>query len=237
MLRTPILDLLFPRHCGACGADAERAGGHLCWDCRADLHTIGSPMCGHCGNPVEGRIDHAYECFHCVETQPGFDQARSAVRFEGAITTLIHDFKYRHALWLEEELVDLLLACARTHYGDMTFDAVLAVPLHHVRQRERGYNQAAILAAALARRLARPYRRRMLIRTRDTGTQTHLTARERLSNVKGAFRVPTPARCAGRRLLLVDDVMTTGATVSACAAALRAGGASSVCVVTIARGA
>ena len=159
------------------------------------------------------------------------------MRFEGVVTSLIHDFKYHHALWLEEELTDLLQACVGAHYGGLAFDAVCAVPLHPVRRRERGFNQAALLAARLARRLRLPWRRGGLVRARDTGTQTHLTARERLSNVKGAFEAGGDRRWGGKRLLLVDDVMTTGATVSACAEALKRAGAASVHVVTLARGA
>ncbi len=237
MLKQVMLDLLYPRSCGGCGGEADSAGGHLCWDCRAELRVIGDPLCSLCGNPVEGRIDHQYICFHCVETRPQFDQARSAVRFEGGVTRLIRDFKYHHGVWLQEELADLLQACVATHYADRVFDAVCAVPLHHVRLRERGFNQAGLLAASLARRMGLPMRGRGLVRGRDTGTQTHLTARERLSNVKDAFEVRNPARWRGLRLLLVDDVMTTGATVSACAKALKDAGAASVHGVTLARGA
>ena len=237
MLRQATLDLLFPRCCGGCGGAAEPGGGHLCWDCRAELRPIGAPFCSLCGNPVEGRIDHVYTCFHCEESRPRFDRARSAVRFEGAITHLIRQFKYHHALWLQEELVDLLQAAAVAHYEGLAWDAVCAVPLHHVRQRERGFNQAGLLADSLARRLSLPVRASGLVRRRATGTQTHLTARERLSNVKGAFEVRWAARWRGLRLLLVDDVMTTGATVSACAGALKDAGATSVHVITLARGA
>lgn len=237
MIKPVLLDLLFPRCCGGCGGDADPGGGHLCWDCRAEWRPIGDPLCSRCGNPVEGRIDHVYTCFHCEQTEPLFDRARSAVRFEGGNTRLIRDFKYHHGLWLQEELADLLQACVQAHYGELTFDAVCAVPLHHLRLRERGFNQAALLAASLARRLRLPVQGRGLVRRRNTGTQTHLTARERLSNVKGAFGVRRSADWRGRRLLLVDDVMTTGATVSACAGALKDAGAASVHVVTLARGA
>ncbi len=236
MWHASLLDLLFPRCCGGCGGAAEPGGGHFCWDCRTSLRVIGDPLCARCGNPVEGRIDHVYECFHCVETSPRFDRARSALRFEGAITAMIHDFKYHQALWLQEELTDLLQACVNTHYAGQAFDAVCPVPLHPTRQRERGYNQAALLAGSLARRLKLPVRRRGLVRCRNTGTQTHLTARERLSNVKGAFNVRNAPSWRGLRLLLVDDVMTTGATVSACAGILKDAGSASVHVVTVARG-
>lgn len=238
MFKEVLLDLVYPRCCAGCGGEAESAGGHLCWDCRAELRVIGDPLCSLCGNPVEGRIDHQYICFHCVDTRPKFDRARSALRFEGRVAPrLIRDFKYHHGLWLQAELVNLLEACVKTHFPEQAFAAVCAVPLHHVRQRERGFNQAALLAGGLARRLQLPVRSRGLVRARDTGTQTHLTARERLSNVKEAFKVLNPSAWKGLHLLLVDDVMTTGATVSACAGALKEAGAASVFAVTLARGA
>ena len=234
-LRHTVLDLLYPRSCGGCGADMDDQDGMLCWNCRATLHTIGDPCCAWCGNPLEGRADHAYTCFHCTEMQPAFDRARSAVRFEGVAAQLIHQFKYHAALWLRDEFVDWLAACCQVHYPDLRFDAVCPVPLYPARQRERGYNQAALLADGLARRLRSPLWRNALRRPRPTETQTHLTARQRLSNVADAFRGGS-GRITGKALLLVDDVMTTGATTSACARALKEAGCRSVHVVTLARG-
>ena len=102
MFKEVLLDLLYPRVCGGCGGGAPAAGGHLCWDCRAELRVIGDPLCSLCGNPVEGRIDHAYVCFHCVDTRPRFDRARSALRFEGQVAPrLIREFKYHHGVWLQ----------------------------------------------------------------------------------------------------------------------------------------
>jgi ComF family protein len=210
--------------------------GFLCWSCRSALLTIGDPCCAWCGNPLEGRADHAYTCFHCTNMQPAFDRARSAVRFDGVAARLIHLFKYHAALWLRPELVDWLDACRRVHYPDVAFDAVCPVPLHPARARERGYNQAEILAAALAGRLRRPLWRSVLRRVRHTDTQTHLTARQRLSNVADAFQVNQPGRVRNGSVLLVDDVMTTGATTSACARALKESGCRSVHVLTLARG-
>lgn len=236
MLSARLLDLLYPRTCTGCGGDLEADAHHVCWDCRASLRTIGPPQCALCGNPVEGRIDHAYICYHCTQLQPAFDCARSALRFEGVAAELIHAFKYREALWLQDDLVELLEVCVHVHFSSGDFDALACVPLHHVRQRERGYNQARLLADGLARRLGKPVWPRVLKRVRPTGTQTHLTARDRVTNVKGAFGVRRAERVRGKRILLVDDVMTTGATTSECARALKQAGAAVVSVVTLARG-
>ncbi len=230
------LDLLYPRSCAGCGTSLAGKTGQLCWDCQADVRPIAPPFCYWCGNPVEGRVDHRYVCYHCTAAAPHFTRARCAARFEGVLPDLIHAFKYQDALWLAPDLVDLLQACWNTHFADWPCDGVTAVPLHPARRRARGYNQARVLAVGLARRLGRPHWDGLLHRLRATETQTHLTARERLRNVAGAFEIGSPRRLRERRILLVDDVMTTGATVSEAARALRAGGAAEVYVLTLARG-
>lgn len=231
-----LLDLLYPRACAGCGRAPEEPGRGLCWNCRADLQMIAPPLCARCGNPVEGRIDHEYICYHCDRQQPHFDRARSAGRFDGLLRQLVLDYKYHRALWLERELIELLAVCADVHYRPAELDVVAPVPLYPARRRDRGFNQADLLAAALARRLGKPFAARGLARVRRTPTQTHLTASQRLHNVTGAFEAASDGRWQGRRVLLVDDVMTTGATVSECARALKEAGATTVMVVTLARG-
>ena len=141
---------------------------------------------------------------------------------------------------LEPETVEP--AVARLEEGDdsgeivRAADAVTSVPLYPKRERERGYNQAALLGEALARRVGIPFRRRLLGRRRATATQTHLTAAQRVHNVRGVFSVAWPGRVRGARIVLVDDVMTTGATVNECARALQEAGAASIMVLTVARG-
>jgi ComF family protein len=230
------LDMVFPRACAACGGPLEGGRDRLCWDCRADIRPISHPFCSVCGNPVEGRIHHDYICYLCAEASRHFTRARSAARFEGVLQKVIHDFKYNEALWLESELVDVLETCHAVHYADVPLGGVTSVPLFHARQRERGYNQAEILARGLAARLHKPFYRGILCRIRRTETQTHLTARQRAANVSGAFRAGRSRRIAGRSILLVDDVMTTGATLSECAKVLRESGAGDVYVLTVARG-
>ncbi len=214
----------------------EKAPGHVCWDCRSGLPLIERPYCAQCGDPVEGAISRDYRCAFCVDRAPRFTMARSAVRFRGVVPTLLHRFKYGAATHLAPDLAGWLEACVRTEYAGEPFDAIAFVPLHPTRQRLRTYNQAALLAGALGSRLQVPVAPGCLRRVRHTDTQTHLSARQRAANVRGAFAVRNPGWVDGRRFLLVDDVMTTGATLAEVAAVLKAAGAVSVHVATVARG-
>jgi ComF family protein len=149
---------------------------------------------------------------------------------------LLQKFKYREGLWLRPDLVRILEACVSIHYDLGEIDAVAFVPLYPARHRQRGYNQAEALAGPLAKSIRKPLLKYGLARVKPTQTQTRLTARDRATNVKGAFRARWLSRLKGRRILLVDDVMTTGATANECSRVLKAGGAARVVVVTVARG-
>lgn len=232
-----LVDMLFPRTCAGCGEGIEERGLHVCWDCRAALAVIGHPLCQTCGEPVHGRVDHSYVCHGCVKHPPRYRQARAAIHYNRVGKRLVTQYKYNQALWIEHYLVDLLEACVGTHFGRDAVDAVCAVPLHPAKQRRRGYNQSLLLAQALAKRIGKPLvGTGSLCRTRATATQTRLTAGQRTSNVRGAFSIRRPRDFAGKAILLVDDVLTTGATVSSCAGVLLEAGATSVDVVTVARG-
>ncbi len=236
LLLQAVLDLVWPRTCEGCGRPVGAAPGHLCWDCRSELPVIRPPFCAQCGDPVEGAITQEYRCAFCVEHAPAFVQARSALRFRGVVPLVLHRFKYGAATHLAPDLAGWLEACVNTEYSREHFDAVVYVPLYPARERYRTYNQAALLAESLARRLRLPVAGGCLKRVRDTGTQTRLSARARAANVRGAFAVTHPGWVDGRRFLLVDDVMTTGATLAEASAALMEAGAAGVHVVTVARG-
>lgn len=214
----------------------EETDRGLCWDCRAGIQLIQEPLCRCCGEPVEGRVDDGFLCHACAERGPAFAWARSAARFDGPLRAAILEFKYHAGTWLMADLLRLLMACSEAHAGVESYDEVTWVPLHPTRYRGRGFNQAHLLARGFCRLAGRPRPRPVMRRIRLTETQTHLTASRRLSNVAGAFEVPRPGRVAGRRWLLIDDVMTTGATVGACSVTLCKAGAASVAVLTVARG-
>ena len=165
-----------------------------------------------------------------------FEASVSVYRSRGVVREVVHSFKYsrqihlRHLLgrWLAEALADPRLAGRR-------FDLVVPVPLHPARQRERGFNQAELLAAEL-QHISGLVVRNVLQRTRYTATQTQFDRSERMENLRGAFRLRRGSNVQDLRMLLVDDVLTTGSTLSECASVLREAGARSVHAVTVARG-
>jgi ComF family protein len=235
-LLTSFLDLLYPRSCSGCGGALSGGEGHICWDCLAGCDVITHPFCSVCGDPVDGRVDQEYVCSSCLDHPPWFDVARSAARHRGSLRHAMYAFKYGRHAGLSSDLMGLALSCVRTHFPKQHLDAVTFVPLYPRKEKERTYNQSRLLASGLARSLALPLASRCLCRSRRTLTQAGLNARERRRNVKGAFAAREHEWLEGRSLLLVDDVMTTGATVNECARALKKGGASRVLVVTVARG-
>jgi ComF family protein len=165
-----------------------------------------------------------------------FDKAVAIVRFRGAVRHAIHALKYgRQRYWLRA-LESWLLAGADSLLKRDGVDVIVPVPLYPLRERERGFNQAWLLVQALSREREIPSARKALARVRATETQTHLDRQERMANLHGAFVARETGRIAGKRVLLVDDVLTTGSTANECARVLRKAGATSVLVFTVARG-
>ena len=231
-----IADWFYPRACPGCGRVSDRSGRHLCWGCLSRVELYTQSLCERCGCFAEGQVAHGFICGACKGAKPAFDRVRAAGRFAGVLRELIHQFKYGQALWLRQDLVDLLHGCLMAHFAPEAVDVVMPVPLYPVRERERSYNQAALLAQGLAQRVGRRYDARALVRTRATETQTRLDAARRRMNILGAFSVARPAWVTRRNVLLVDDVMTTGATLNECARVLKKAGARAVWAVTVGRG-
>ena len=217
------LALLYPEVCQLCGGQRATPGeGFVCVKCWSQVRFIKPPFCERCGVPVAGEITTAFECTNCRDLDLHFRSARSAVTARGVVLEAIHRYKYSRALWFEPFLIDLFLRAALPVLRAEKWDLVVPVPLHRLKEREREFNQAERLAAPLARALALPLHPRLLRRVQPTRTHTLLTKADR--------------RLQGARVILVDDVFTTGATTSACARVLRAAGAGEVCVWTVARG-
>ncbi len=230
-----LLSLFFPPHCASCGADTER-GAHVCEGCAGKARRIEPPFCQRCSEPFEGAIGGEFQCANCGDRDLHFECAVASYLSRGVVREFIHRFKYDHERFLRQPLAAWLAdALNDRRLNGQPIDAIVPVPLHSTRLRERGFNQALLLAELLSARAAVPLLDG-LVRTRYTTTQTRLDRHERMENLRNAFRVRQSAAVQNRHLLLVDDVFTTGSTVDECARVLRLAGASSVRVATVARG-
>jgi competence protein ComFC len=231
------LGFFYPEFCALCKAEPATADhGFVGADCRRQVRFIRPPFCGRCGLPFEGDLTAPFECSNCRELEFHFSSARSAVVARTVVLEAIHHFKYSRALWFENFLAALLIAEAAPVLRGQMNSFIVPVPLHPLKKREREFNQAALLAARLSRATAIPVNQKILARIKPTETQTHLKREERAANMRGAFAVRNGVKLNGQRIILVDDVFTTGATTNECARALRAAASGDVCVWTVARG-
>ncbi len=231
------LDLLYPRDCLFCQRPAGE-GGHICIDCLERLPLHRNPSCTICGAESTLSEGTDFICSDCLRERPAFERTFVAARYELAVRQLVHTFKYKRGLWLLEDLTRLLVATyiERIAPLDLHIDLVLPIPMQRAKRRKRGYNQAALLAKALCRELTLPYNDRLLKRV-ATGvrSQTDLSRAGRFKNALAAYRISPNANLAGKTILLIDDVITTGATCNACAHLLREAGAGKVYVLVLAR--
>ena len=229
---TAFLDLLLPPRCLACGATVSEAGT-LCAPCWRGITFLGAPCCACCGLPFEFELAAATLCGACARAHPPFDHARAAMRYDEASRTLILAFKHGDRLhlapafggWLKRAGAELVAQA----------DIAVPVPLHWTRLFARRYNQAALLAHALHAAGGPPVGADWLVRRRRTPSQGKRNAAARERNVRAAFAVRPGREIRGKRILLIDDVFTTGATVGECARVLVRAGAAAVDVLTLAR--
>lgn len=233
---TVLLDLILPPHCAACDQPVDRHG-LLCASCFAAIGLITEPCCRRCGVPFATARQAGVGglCPACLAAPPVFAQARAALRYDTAARRLILPFKHAD----RTELAGLLAAqMARAGAALLSSaDLLVPVPVHRARLFRRRYNQAALLARSLARLAQRPMLPDVLRRVRGTAPLGDKSAEQRAAELTGAveLRRRRAGRIAGRRVLLIDDVMTSGATANACAVALLAAGAAAVDVLAAAR--
>ena len=232
-----LLGFFYPEACQYCGRErATVREGYIGAQCRTNVTFIEPPFCQRCGLPFPGALTGPFECANCRHLDLHFAHARSAVVAKGMALELIHRYKYHRALWLEPCLAEWLVTAARPHLGPADWDMIVPVPLHALKHREREFNQAERLARRLGLATGLPVHTRVLRRARPTDSQTRLSRAERAENVRRAFSLLDPEPARKQRVVLLDDVFTTGATASACARLLRQAGARRVCVWTLARG-
>lgn len=226
--------LLYPPVCTVCGG-RTRAGKYLCEQCESKAVRIVAPFCQQCSEPFEGAITTVFTCANCAHRTIYFDAAVAAFRGRGIVRQIIHDFKYGRQVHLRHPVARWLLAAFDDErLSGRQFDVIVPVPLHPTRQRERGFNQANLLAELVSARISIP-RKPLLERVRYTTTQTALDRAERMENLHNAFRLRKKANVRGLRVLLIDDILTTGSTLSECARVLKRARAISVYAATAAR--
>tara|TARA_R100000005_G_scaffold96706_1_gene86408 strand:+ start:2359 stop:3120 length:762 start_codon:yes stop_codon:yes gene_type:complete len=232
--RKAVLDVAFPPGCIKCGEMID-ASGHLCADCWSDITYISAPFCDICGYPFEYDVGKGAVCGACIKRPPPYSRARSVFKYDEASRDMILGYKHSDqtdrapafAGWMIRAGISLIREC----------DIICPVPLHRRRLISRRFNQSALLALEIAKRTGKTAVPDLVLRQRPTRSQGGLNASARFRNVRGAFLV-NPSRqqmITDKSILLIDDVLTTGATVSACAKALLKAGAADVSVLTISR--
>ena len=222
-----VLDLVYPPRCCVCDAVGE---GYLCCECVAAIQPVAEPRCPICGEP-----DSEGLCFWCERQRPAYERARSIGMYEGVLREAIHALKYERRSVVARPLGELMGRYAAEDPHLSSVDLVVPVPIHERRERWRGFNQSALLAAAIGDAASLKPLYGVLLRVAERRQQVGLDRAARKANVEGAFVVARASDVAGRQVLLVDDVMTTGATCNAAAEALIAAGAAGVQVLTLAR--
>ena len=245
-----LIDVIYPRTCRVCDkplperSDTRPLGEWFCQACEDDLEKVEPPYCKVCSEPYDGAIEGEFRCGNCASRKFGFDFAVAGYRAHGHVRELVHQFKFGKDLSLRGALGDLALRALkdpRLEKEDLSEWCLVPIPLHKRRQRERQFNQSLELCHHLARQTGAKVVDAVR-RTRQTNTQSRLTRAQRLENLKGAFAMKRgfqgeTSKLRNRKVLLVDDVFTTGATTDSCARVLRRQGkAQKVVVIAVARG-
>ncbi len=222
------------------GHFAQLMDRFLCPACAQDFIPIESPMCTQCGYLFKSREADDHLCGACLAAPGRFARARAAGVYHSTLTAVIHRFKYQAKIEMSEPLGQLLWATFRQHWKEKDIDLIVPVPLYRKRLRKRGFNHAHLIMKEWSRMapeivMPRIAKKNILERIRRTESQTALGSKQRLVNIKNAFRVSDGSMVTDKRILLVDDVYTTGATANECARVLTKAGANQVDVLTLAR--
>jgi len=233
------LSLLYPSPCRVCQGPLVSPRSLICGNCWDRIRLIEPPFCPRCGIPFPGGekeiVPSDFQCGDCRRQEPPFYQARSLGYYEGTLREAIHLFKFGKRQELGSHLGSLMVEHFPADWDPSCIDLVLPIPLHPRRQRERGFNQSLLLARFLAASLEIHLQPRLMSRTRATLPQSDLPRSQKFENLKGAFEVRRPEEIANKGVLLVDDIMTSGATMREASEMLLEAGAEKVFVYTLAR--
>ncbi len=232
-----LTDIIYPKVCLSCKKLLNQAATceFICEKCRDDIAMNVPPFCKFCGRRLKKANITKSICPDCVRKNLHFDSAFSPCVYTGVIKDLIHEFKYKNKDYLSSFLSKLMINFIKEYNMPINYiDCIIPIPLHKTKLREREFNQAQALSSCIAREFGKEVLSGVLLRNRQTKTQTELQTHERLLNVKDCFRVAKQELVREKNILLVDDVLTTGATSSEAAKALKNAGANIVFVLTLA---
>lgn len=229
-----VLDLFYPPTCPGCGRDVAEEPDLICYDCWHRLTYLTGPFCQTCGCPTRDAVAPR-QCDQCPAPTPAFDQCRSVVTYCDVMRQILHAYKFHGRKRLSRPLSRLLLWGYNRYYAGQSFDAVVPVPLHSSRLREREFNQATEMLRHLQKEVGLTLEENIVRRVRPTVPQSTLPGSERYANVAGAFDVNDEPKVRDGRILVVDDMLTTGSTVSEISRVLKKHGARFVAVLTACR--
>lgn len=231
-----LIDILFPPRCITCGGAPEGGGKNpYCTDCLSKVTFIMPPLCTCCGLQFADTGGESHLCGDCISKKPFFSTARALGIYDTILLDTIHLFKYSGRILIGEIMGRVMADYRYDSLSISEFSLIIPVPLHPKKLRERGFNQSLVLGREIAKKFSIPLDFKTLKRRIDTKPQVKLGKSERAKNVKGAFTVEGKERIKGKKVLLVDDVYTTGSTANECARMLREAKASDVSVLTLAR--
>jgi ComF family protein len=229
-----LFQFFLPPQCYCCEMFLPEGQQGLCADCLSAIHWIEPPFCSRCGIPFPSREEKDHLCGVCSEGERYFTMGRAPGCYEGSLREAVHRWKYEGKIHLSPLFGEWMVKCFFQHWETNLFDLLIPVPLHPQRLRERGFNQALLLARELSLRTGIPCRKRVLEKRKPTLPQVNLSGRERERGVKGAFHLAEGKEVREKVILLIDDVYTTGTTANECSKVLMAGGAKRVDVLTLA---
>ncbi len=232
-----ILNIAYPRICLSCRVPlrGDSIDGLLCHNCWAGIKKNNPPLCAICGRQMQAAEISSKVCFSCRRKNYSFDRALSPCKYEGIIRELIHQYKYQNKDHLALPLSRLLIDFIKQYRINLRlYDLVIPVPLHRTKLREREFNQAELLAQRLAKEFSLAFSSSNLWRKYHRHAQMELSEDKRWENINGCFALHNPAEIKGKNIILIDDVLTSGATCSEAAAVMKSAGAVTVLAITIA---